>query len=109
MSARDSQSGWELYEFLPAFVLGFHGCDQGIGEAILRGEKRHLKKSRNDYDWLGEGIYFWESNPRRAFEFARERAGGGKNSQGAIENPFVLGAIINMGRCLNLSDSSAFR
>lgn len=107
MSARDPQSGWELYEFLPAFVLGFHGCDQSIGEAILRGDQKHLKKSQNDYDWLGKGLYFWESNPRRALEFAGERASGGKNSKGAIKKRFVLGAIINMGRCLNLSDSSA--
>ena len=98
---------WANYEFSPAFVLGFHGCDAQIGEAILRGELPHLRSSTNDYDWLGSGIYFWEGNPARALQFARERARGGRNSQGDISDPFVLGAIINQGRCLDLADSSA--
>ncbi|HEX8463307.1 MAG TPA: hypothetical protein VF627_01700 [Abditibacterium sp.] len=60
---------WGLYQFLPAFTLGFHGCDRSVGEAILAGREEHLLPSKNDYDWLGWGIYFWESNPRRALEF----------------------------------------
>lgn len=98
---------WANYEFPPAFVLGFHGCDAAVGEAILRGEIPHLRESTNDYDWLGSGIYFWEGNPARALEFARESAAGGRNSQGAITAPFVLGAVINLRRCLDLADSSA--
>ncbi len=98
---------WGNYEFLPSFLLGFHGCDATVGEAILSGEIRHLKRSENDYDWLGSGVYFWEGNPARALKFVRERAEGGKNSRGQINQPFVLGAIINLHRCLNLADSSA--
>jgi hypothetical protein len=30
-------------------------------EDVLLGRKR-LKASHNNYDWLGEGIYFWESH-----------------------------------------------
>lgn len=100
---------WALYQTLPAFVLGFHGCDLSVGEAILHGRLSHLKASENDYDWLGSGVYFWESNPQRALEFAQERAGGSRNSRGAITEPFVLGAIIDPGHCLNLIDSSALR
>ncbi|WP_303900764.1 hypothetical protein [Thiohalomonas denitrificans] len=100
---------WKLYEFLPSFVLGFHGLDQSVGEKILSGKIKHLKASENEYDWLGHGIYFWEGNPQRAMEFAKERANGGRNSQGDIKKPFVLGAIIDLGRCLNLVDSSALR
>ena len=99
--------GWGLYQFPPSFVLGFHGCDASVGEAILRGEQQHLKSSKNAYDWLGHGIYFWESNPQRAFEFAEERAKGSPNSKGFIEDPFVIGAIINLGYCLDTSNSSA--
>ena len=98
---------WANYEFPPAFVLGFHGCDAKVGEAVLRGETGHLLESANDYDWLGSGIYFWEGNPARARAFATERAEGGRNSQGNITTPFVLGAIINLRRCLDLADSSA--
>lgn len=103
----DSANPWRRYEFQPAFVLGFHGCDRSVGEAILRGEITHLNRSTNDYDWLGEGIYFWESNPTRALQFARERAAGAKNSRGDIREPFVLGAVLNLRRCLSTTESSA--
>lgn len=98
---------WTNYEFQPAFILGFHGCDATVGEALLRGEIQHLNRSENDYDWLGSGIYFWEGNPTRALQFAQERAQGRRNSQGDIREPFVLGAVINLKRCLNLADSGA--
>lgn len=107
MSVELQNTGWELYQFPPSFVLGFHGCDESIGEAILRGETPHLRSSKNDYDWLGNGIYFWEANPQRALEFARERAEGAKHSKGEINSPFVLGAIINLSYCLDLRDSAA--
>lgn len=100
-------SPWTIYEFPPSFVLGFHGCDATIGEGILHGTIPHLTASKNGYDWLGTGIYFWEGNPARALQFARERADGGRNSQGNITQPFVLGAVINLRRCLDLADSSA--
>lgn len=103
----EATRAWENYEFPPSFVLGFHGCDAAVGEAILRGDIQHLQRSENDYDWLGSGIYFWEGNPARALQFATERAQGGRNSQGDISQPFVLGAIINLKRCLDLADSSA--
>jgi len=98
---------WDAYQFPPSFVLGFHGCDRSVGEAILSGAAVHLLPSQNDYDWLGSGIYFWEGNPQRALDFAQERMQGGANSQGDIREPFVLGAILNLGRCLDLRDSSA--
>ena len=42
--------------FATSFVLGYHGCDEKIGERILAGE--HVLLSRNAYDWLGTGTYF---------------------------------------------------
>ncbi len=100
---------WALYERAPATVLGFHGCDTDIGEAILSGKKRHLALSENDYDWLGSGIYFWEANPQRALEFAMEAKTNPKISRGRIQQPFVLGAIIDLHHCLNLMDSAALQ
>lgn len=91
----------ERYEVYPSFVLGFHGCDREIGEAVLNGAISHLEFSRNDYDWLGEGIYFWESSPARALDFARERAQGGRNSRGNIAEPFVVGAILDLKHCFS--------
>ena len=89
---------------LPSFVLGYHGCDQSIVESVVSG-KTQLKPSRNDYDWLGDGIYFWEHNPQRAYEFAVEMAKSPHPSRQKITIPSVVGAVINLGHCLNLLDS----
>lgn len=103
-AARDH---WERYASHPHFVLGFHGCDALVGESLLRGQISHLKPSKNDYDWLGHGIYFWEDSPQRALEFAQERVDGGRNSKGNIQTPFVVGAVINLLHCFNLMDRTA--
>lgn len=90
---------WSVYEYQPSFVLGFHGCDKSIGEAILRGKEPHLKFSEKAYDWLGSGIYFWEGNPARAMDWAEQR-----KKEKRIKQPFVLGAIIDLKHCLDLFD-----
>ena len=59
--------------------------------------------SYNDYDWLGPGVYFWESNPQRGMEFAREAS---LRRGSKIAKPFVVGAIIELGSCLDLTTSS---
>ena len=41
----------------------FHGCDKDVSEAVLSGQAT-LQPSENDYDWLGNGIYFWVGRPR---------------------------------------------
>ena len=59
--------------------------------------------SDNDYDWLGPGVYFWESNPQRGMEFVREAS---LRRGSKISKPFVVGAIIELGSCLDLTTSS---
>lgn len=93
-----------MYISQPTLVLGFHGCDQTVAEEILAGRTR-LLSSRNEYDWLGSGIYFWEGNPQRADEYARLLQSSPKRTRGSISRPFVLGAVIDLGYCLNLLDS----
>ncbi len=56
-----------------AFVLGYHGCEKAVADAIIGSDTQHLAPSRQDYDWLGSGIYFWEADPRRALEWAAGR------------------------------------
>jgi hypothetical protein len=46
-----------MHSSQPSFVLGFHGCDKAVAEMVLGGGS-DLKKSENDYDWLGHGVYF---------------------------------------------------
>lgn len=96
---------WDLYKRPPAVVLGFHGCDAEVGEAVLAGQIEHLSPSRNDYDWLGNGIYFWEGSPSRALEFADAASSRNRRmSKGTIKHPFVVGAILDLGNCCNLLD-----
>jgi hypothetical protein len=80
----------------PAYVLGYHGCDKAVGMAALTGASP-LLPSEKAYDWLGSGIYFWENDPERALEWATLKA-----ESGAYKEPFVLGAIIDLGNCLDL-------
>ena len=72
-------------------VLGYHGCASEFADAILRGELSisQWQSSANPYDWLGQGIYFWEYAPERARAWG---AGG------------VIGAVVQLGRCLDLTD-----
>jgi hypothetical protein len=86
-----------------SFVLGYHGCDATVAERILAG-RSPLRPSHNDYDWLGDGIYFWEHNPFRAFEFAREVSRRPHPSGQKVKVPKVVGAIIDLRFCLNLLD-----
>ena len=66
----------------------------------------NLKKSENSYDWLGSGIYFWENNPERALNYVKELKSAGRNN---IEEPYVVGAVIDLGYCLNLLESKSLR
>jgi len=88
----------------PFQVTGFHGCDKGTGLKILNGSD-DLKPSNNPWDWLADGIYFWEQNPTRALEYAEESAKGKQFNKIKIRTPFVIGAIIELGNCLNLVES----
>lgn len=68
---------------------------------ILNGED-DLIASENSWDWLGPGIYFWEQNPGRALEYAIECSTRKQKNKIPIKTPFVIGAIIELGNCLNL-------
>lgn len=87
-------------------TLGFHGCDRKIGERILSGRQKHLKISTNAYVWLGSGAYFWENDADRALKWARMVKKNPQQFRQKIEEPFVLGAIIDLGLCLDLTRAS---
>lgn len=90
----------------PFQIIGYHSCDKEIGLEILNGQAA-LKPSNNNWDWLAGGIYFWEQNPTRALEYAKEVAAGSQHNKSKIKTPFVLGAIIELGNCLNLVESES--
>lgn len=86
-----------MYTKLPNLVLGFHGCNKETYDNVIQ-KKEHLHASLNAYDWLGNGIYFWENNYTRAFEWAYNRY---------KDDAAVVGAVIDLGYCLNLTDSAS--
>jgi hypothetical protein len=89
-----------MYTTKPAFVYGFHGIDREAAMNILT-HKDQFIPSNNAYDWLGGGIYFWENNKERAHQYAIEDS---LRKDTKIKEPFVLGATIDLGNCLDLLD-----
>ena len=83
-------------------TLGFHGCCRSVGESVLAAE-RELLPSQNAHDWLGSGIYFWEGDPHRALKWAEFLSKSPSISKHPVSEPFVVGAIIRPGQCLDLS------
>lgn len=79
----------------PFQIIGYHSCDKEIGLKVLNGQTQ-LNPSKNPWDWLADGIYFWEQNPHRALEYANEVAQGNQFNKIKIKTPFVLGAIIQL-------------
>ena len=83
-------------------VVGYHGCEEEFARDLLLDNLRipDWKPSRNAWDWLGHGIYFWEYSPARALRWARERY----ETKG--KKAAVIGALIHLGRCFDLLDES---
>lgn len=78
-------------------ILAYHGCDEAVVTNVLT-TGLPLKRSQNDYDWLGQGVYFWEYGPQRALEWAK--------ASKKIKKAAILGAIINLGACFDLLDTA---
>lgn len=92
---------WALYRWQPAFVLGFHGSDRAVVDAVVASPQKGLSQSESKKEWLGHGVYFWENDPARALDWAAN----GK-TKAKITEPSVVGAIIDLGYCLDLTTIS---
>jgi len=77
-------------------VIGYHGTRRETALRIVTQETT-FKPSRNEDDWLGHGIYFWEHAPQQAWWWARRRYAESAKIA-------VLGAVIRLGNCLDLVD-----
>jgi hypothetical protein len=73
-------------------AIGYHGTSIQAAQRIL---SSGFQVSRNEYDWLGDGAYFFQDAPARALEWALQRFG----SQAA-----VIGAEIDLDDCIDLLD-----
>ena len=88
-----------MYDVKPNLIFGFHGCDAQVRNNLLKNPDV-IKISKEPYDWLGHGMYFWENNIDRAMQWAIE-----KKKRGTIKSPAVVGAILNLGYCCDFLDS----
>ncbi len=84
-------------------VIGYHGCDRQLVEKVVSG-KEDLKPSQNAWDWLGHGVYFWEDSYARALQWAEVES---QRRGSKLKTPAVLGAVIQLGNCLNLTETEA--
>ena len=88
-----------MYDQKSNLVIGFHGCEAAVrDELLLHPEK--IRFSQKPFDWLGHGLYFWENNVDRAWQWALE-----KKDRGAITEPAVIGAVLRLGHCCDFLES----
>jgi len=88
-----------VYSTRSNLILGFHGCEKAEQKKLINNPS-YIKSSNESFDWLGHGMYFWENNPRRGLLWAEL-----KMKAGTLKEPSVIGAVIELGRCLDLLDS----
>ena len=87
-----------MHALSSSFVLAYHGCDVAVAEKLLAGDS--FEFSENDYDWLGNGIYFWEASPQRGLDFAIELTA---RRDSRVTLPTVVGVAVELGFCLDLT------
>jgi hypothetical protein len=88
-----------VYSTRSNLILGFHGCEKSEQTKLISNPS-YIKSSNESFDWLGHGMYFWENNPRRGLLWAELKMKAGK-----LKDPSVIGAVIELGKCLDLLDS----
>ncbi len=77
-------------------VWGYHGTSAEAADLILR-EGFSIKPSR--YHWLGDGVYFFQDAPLRAWEWALRR----------YSDPAVIRSLIHLDEdCMDLVDIKWF-
>jgi hypothetical protein len=93
-------------------IVGYHGTRLSVALDIVN-RRRDFEFSKNQSDWLGHGVYFWEYAPQQALWWAerlkkksRERHGKMKSKRPDLwdEPVAVLGSMIRLGFCLDLLD-----
>jgi hypothetical protein len=91
-----------------SLILAYHGCDRDLVTKIVL-ENESVSISDNDYDWLGTGAYFWENDPKRALQWANWIKAHPQHVRHKIQKAAVIGAVINPGNCLDLTDTESLR
>lgn len=81
----------------PIEIFGYHGTSRESAEQILRDGFEIRSKP---WDWLGDGVYFWQDAPRRASLWGEEWTTGGARSAEVS----VVKARLSLEDCIDLLD-----
>jgi hypothetical protein len=73
----------------PIELVGYHGTNMESARQILQ---TGFTPSRNNYDWLGKGVYFWQDAPYRAWHWASE------DCQKKGGDPAVIRSLVKIRR-----------
>jgi hypothetical protein len=86
-------------------VIAHHGCDITLRDDLVSGRLSHLEHSKNRYDWLGSGAYFFENDFDRALLFAENSHLNPAKRYTArpIATPAVVGAVLCVSRWLDMT------
>ena len=80
-------------------VIGYHATRLSVAKRIIN-RKEDFEPSRNEGDWLGEGVYFWEYSPAHAMWWAERKL----KADHWGEPIAILASVIRLGFCLDLLD-----
>ena len=85
-------------------VLAYHGCDITTRDGLVRGDILP-EISRNPYDWLADGMYFFEGDQVRATKLAETSHSRPENrlTKRPIATPAVVGAALDIDRWFDLT------
>ena len=75
-------------------VVGYHGTSDQAAQAVVRDG---FRLSQNSYDWLGDGVYFFQDALIRAWEWADAHH---------PDEPAVIGAELDLIGCMDLLDAA---
>jgi len=75
-----------------SLVFGYHGTSLAAAQSI---QANGFELSRQPYDWLGDGVYFFQDAPNRAWNWAIQRF---------PESPAVVVSQIRLENCVDLLD-----
>lgn len=82
-------------------VRGYHGTTLNAAYNIKN--DKAFKREEREWHWLGQGVYFWQDAPLRAWEWAEHKALE-ERASGKQAEPAVVSATIDLTECLDLLD-----
>ncbi|WP_426303939.1 hypothetical protein ACN9MJ_13045 [Acidovorax facilis] len=86
-------------------TLAYHGCDITTRDDLVTGLIRNLRSSTNEYDWLGDGSYYFENDSTRALQYAKYTANHPtlNLTKVPIGTPAVVGVVLDVSRWLDMT------